>query len=592
MSALLLGLAAYAQTSPNLQSFWPVGGAQGFAVVPSARQLRKRAGAITFVGNYGHRPLQRSVLVDGMLERDAGGIDSLFAVHVRAAYGVLDSLELSVGMPAFQALSVGEALASYGGTPAIVATGDLALEVGWRPLGEAPIGVALLPFVTLPTGSTGVFLSYGQPTLGGRLALSATAQTLHVSTSIGYRYVPSGGYIDGFVGVDDALLYGAGVGVEMVPERLRFNVELVGSQVVGPARAAVAETPIKNALHAPLELLGDLRAGFDSGVTVVAGGGPGLSIAAGTPAWRVFAGLGWRTPPDRDSDGDGFLDRFDACVERREDRDGFEDEDGCPDPDNDRDGIPDVQDRCPLQPEDFDRFQDGDGCPDLDNDRDGIPDDRDRCPIQPEDIDGIEDADGCPDYAPMVIDTDGDGIPDDRDRCLTRPEDVDGFFDDDGCPDPDNDVDGIPDVDDRCPLEPETLNEYQDDDGCPDEALAELTDDQIVILEQVHFITGTAEIIEDSYPVLEAVLAILLEHPELVRIKIEGHTDSRGSYAYNLRLSQERADAIRDWLIENGVEPERLEAEGFGEISPIAPNDTPENMALNRRVEFHILEIR
>lgn len=214
----------------------------------------------------------------------------------------------------------------------------------------------------------------------------------------------------------------------------------------------------------------------------------------------------------------------------------------------------------------------------------------DRCPVQPEDLDGVEDYDGCPDYAAMIVDTDGDGVQDTVDACVAQPEDYDGFLDTDGCPDPDNDVDFIPDVVDACPNEPETVNGNLDEDGCPDEALVELTKEQIVILEQVNFITGKAQIIEDSYPVLFAVLKVLEDHPEIKRVKIEGHTDSRGSNSYNLALSNERAEAIRAFLIERGVGAERLLAEGFGEFSPLVPNDSPENMEKNRRVEFHILE--
>ncbi|CAN5639386.1 hypothetical protein BH11MYX1_BH11MYX1_19480 [soil metagenome] len=119
------------------------------------------------------------------------------------------------------------------------------------------------------------------------------------------------------------------------------------------------------------------------------------------------------------------------------------------DGDRDGDGIPDREDKCPNEPEDKDMFQDDDGCPDLDNDGDGIPDDKDKCPLDPEDRDGFQDDDGCPD-----LDNDGDGIPDRNDRCPSEAEDKDGFQDLDGCPDLDNDGDGIPDAKDKCPLEP------------------------------------------------------------------------------------------------------------------------------------------
>ena len=106
---------------------------------------------------------------------------------------------------------------------------------------------------------------------------------------------------------------------------------------------------------------------------------------------------------DPDPDHDGILGSADKCPNEPEDKDGFQDEDGCPDPDNDNDGIPDAQDKCPNEPEDKDGFQDADGCPDPDNDGDGIPDAQDKCPNEPETKNGYQDADGCPDEIPEKV---------------------------------------------------------------------------------------------------------------------------------------------------------------------------------------------
>src|SRR5580704_9728038 len=105
----------------------------------------------------------------------------------------------------------------------------------------------------------------------------------------------------------------------------------------------------------------------------------------------------------KDSDGDGIPDDVDKCPNEPEDKDGFQDADGCPDPDNDNDGIPDAQDKCPNQAEDKDGFQDADGCPEPDNDGDVIPDAQDKCPNQPETKNGYQDADGCPDEIPEKV---------------------------------------------------------------------------------------------------------------------------------------------------------------------------------------------
>jgi len=108
-------------------------------------------------------------------------------------------------------------------------------------------------------------------------------------------------------------------------------------------------------------------------------------------------------PTSKDRDGDGIPDAVDKCPDQPEDKDGFQDEDGCPDPDNDGDGIPDGIDKCPNEPEDKDGFQDEDGCPDPDNDGDGIPDVRDKCPNEPETFNNYKDDDGCPDEIPAAV---------------------------------------------------------------------------------------------------------------------------------------------------------------------------------------------
>jgi outer membrane protein OmpA-like peptidoglycan-associated protein len=249
--------------------------------------------------------------------------------------------------------------------------------------------------------------------------------------------------------------------------------------------------------------------------------------------------------------------------------------------DMDRDGIPDRLDACPRDPEDFDGFEDTDGCPDEDNDQDGIPDTVDACPDSPEDRDGFQDTDGCPDP-----DNDGDGIPDAADGCPDAAEDLDGFRDQDGCPDLDDDGDGVLDADDTCPRTPAGMR--VDEHGCPAAAAApDVARD--LILEGVNFRSGSAELVTTSLVVLEEVARSMLAHPEAV-IEIRGHTDATGSAEANRLLSQQRAMAVRNALIRFGIAPARITANGYGEDYPIAPNDTPEGRARNRRVELHRLD--
>ena len=241
---------------------------------------------------------------------------------------------------------------------------------------------------------------------------------------------------------------------------------------------------------------------------------------------------------------------------------------------------------CPNEPEDRDGFDDEDGCPDLDNDQDGIPDAQDRCPNEPEDRDGFADQDGCPD-----LDNDGDGIPDVQDRCPNEPEDRDGFDDEDGCPDQDNDGDGIPDARDRCPNEPETRNGVDDDDGCPDHGgEVVVRSNHILLPDPLSFDAGNARIALRSHALLDRVADQLNARVAIKRVRIEGHTDDVGTAAANRELSQARADAVREYLIRRGVQPERLQAVGFGNSRPVDTHKTAEARAKNRRVELIVVE--
>lgn len=187
---------------------------------------------------------------------------------------------------------------------------------------------------------------------------------------------------------------------------------------------------------------------------------------------------------------------------------------------------------------------------------------------------------------PAPGDADGDGVLDAADECVYEPEDPDGFQDEDGCPEQDNDQDGILDMSDGCPSQPETMNGISDEDGCPDRV--RLEDTLITTFENVHFRTGSDEILPRSFPMLNEVVGILGVNPGL-RIRVEGHTDNVGDDAANMDLSQRRAESVRRYLIENGVPDTQLTAQGFGETRPVDTNDTPEGRAKNRRVEFHIV---
>jgi len=261
---------------------------------------------------------------------------------------------------------------------------------------------------------------------------------------------------------------------------------------------------------------------------------------------QYCAERGFQVSAPGDRDGDGYLDPQDKCPDQPEVFQGFEDEDGCPDdPDTDGDGITDSKDSCVLEPEDKDGYLDEDGCPELDNDLDGIADTVDKCPLEAEDPDGYED--------------------------------------EDGCPDPDNDKDTVPDVKDQCPNEIGSTT--QEPLGCPTSSLVVVTDCEVKITQQIHFEFNKDKIRPESFPVLNAVVEALQKLPS-IKIEVQGHTDNKGTAAYNKNLSDRRAKSVMKYLLDHGVEIGRLASHGFGFERPLVDNSTEQNRALNRRVQF------
>jgi len=345
----------------------------------------------------------------------------------------------------------------------------------------------------------------------------------------------------------------------------------------------------------PAEFLLSGRYWVNKNIAVEGGAGTGLTDGYGAADFRILVAMRWVQRPDKvdqpliiaDTDKDGIMDPQDKCPNKPEDKDDFEDKDGCPDDDNDKDGIADKTDKCPNKAEDKDGWEDTDGCPETndDTDRDGIADKTDKCPKVAEDKDGFEDEDGCPDD-----DNDKDAIADKSDKCPNKPEDKDGFEDEDGCPDDDNDKDGIADAKDKCPLKKEIYNGVDDEDGCPDKgkAIVVVQGGQVDVTRKIFFDTNRARIKSRSKKHL-LVLVTALKQYSTIRVRIEGHTDDRGSEKANLDLSQRRANSVMAFLVNNGLAQDRLEAKGFGEGAPLVPGKGRRARAKNRRVEFKII---
>jgi outer membrane protein OmpA-like peptidoglycan-associated protein len=258
----------------------------------------------------------------------------------------------------------------------------------------------------------------------------------------------------------------------------------------------------------------------------------------------------------KDTDGDGIYDKDDACPDVA----GLKQFNGCPDTDGD--GIVDASDACP----DVFGLAALNGCPDTDGD--GIADKDDACP----DVAGLAALKGCPD-------TDGDGIADKDDKCPT----VAGPKENGGCPFLDADKDGVADKDDDCPTVPGPASNR----GCPEVTSAAL-EDLKVQARAIYFNSGKATFKtgdKETPARLDAIKEILKNYPN-AKFSIEGHTDSTGSAKINQKLSEDRANAVLNALVERGVSPDNLEAKGFGASQPVASNKTAAGKAQNRRTEI------
>lgn len=235
-------------------------------------------------------------------------------------------------------------------------------------------------------------------------------------------------------------------------------------------------------------------------------------------------------PPPPDTDGDGIIDSLDKCPTVP----GLAKYEGCPIPDTDKDGINDEEDKCPTVPG-LARYQ---GCPIPDSDKDGINDEEDKCPNEF----GVARYQGCP-----VPDTDGDGVNDEEDKCPKLKGTVANF----GCPE----------------IKPEDKKRIE------------------IAAKNILFNTGKYTLKSSSFKGLNDVVAIMKDNPDML-LAIDGHTDSDGSEEMNQTLSDNRANAVKNYLVSKGIDESRITATGHGELKPIASNKTAAGKAQNRRSEL------
>lgn len=683
LAAMVLGCAIAAAAPAAAQSSLPL---ERFSVPLDTSGLgTTRGGGIpghleVNLGGVGHYQLNPLTI-----RRPSGArVEAIVAHRLTAdlfvAIGLYDLVELGIGLPVMPFQGPGPNLPAFADelqiSPQVAGAGvgDVRLVPKFRLLRQEQHGVnlAVLTTLTVPTAVTANLnpfaIEYGGGYLGeGPLVVTAAPEVaisgdyagVRVAANLGAKLRPPRGFAG--ADVESEIFYRAGVGYDIgqwlpapgkywgesapKPQPLLLFAEVFGatldrnpfssldllSETSGPAEELARRR--ERAIHNALEGGAGARWSPLDEVSVEAGATFPIIGGFGVPDFRLYAGVRY-TFLQTDRDGDGIDDDKDACPNEAEDKDGFNDSDGCIDADDDEDGIPDSLDQCRMEKEDPDGFKDADGCPDVDNDNDGILDVADQCRDQP----GVQAHGGCPppsseidDVKPTVPpkaegapaapkpqpppDQDQDGVVDSIDRCVA----VAGVAENGGCPKddddgdgiknandqcpkergrvslkgcPDDDNDGVANANDQCPTEPETINGVKDQDGCPDEgkALVVVKGDTIDLGETVYFDSAKSTIQKRSFPLLDQVAQVLISHPEIKRIEIGGHTDSAGSAATNQELSTARAQAVKIALVERGVEDARLVARGYGEEKPIADNATAEGRAKNRRVELVILE--
>ena len=555
-AALVVPAVASAQTTTIggavLEQFDPAPAGDAFFGVPSpwvGGSLVPRAYVMV---DYAHAPLT-------LTAADGSTIGSVVSRQIYARVNV----SLAVADRALLSVDVPGAIAQAGdnpidgnlqfNSPTGGQFGDVRLGARVRALGDdaSPFQLAVGAYGYAPSGGSGGWTGEGKFRGGPHLVLGGQSPKFVWSASVGSMLRGSD--------LPSSLLFGGGGGLLAADGMLQIGPEIFGAAPLGSGNTASPSSVLVSSDRLNLEMLFGLKLRVAKVIVLGIGAGPGLTHAPGTPRARGVFSIAFDPRPDTA-----------AALAAAE-------------LDTDADGVVDPKDACPNEPGVSNADPNLNGCPAKDSDKDGIADADDACP----NVAGVKSSDakknGCP------SDRDGDGIVDASDACPDKKGIKDADPKRNGCPE-DSDGDGIKDVVDACPEEAGEANPEPRKNGCP--KAVRVTEDEIVILKQVKFRYGQSSISETVDPVSDDLLTevrdAVTQHTEILKIEIQGHTDNVGGVEYNTKLSQNRAIAVRSWLVDHGIPASKLDVRGFGPSKPVADNGTEDGRQANRRVQFKI----